>query len=644
MGSEAHDEGMLINRFGALIASALDLREVFPHAADLLKERIRFDAMGILLLSPEGDSFTIFAGTMAPDVVELSIGARLPAEGTASGLAVRSGQTVIVEDTRLGRFPYDAIMAGRGWRSYVVEPLRRTTQTLGTLAVLRREPGPIDGLSPDLLGSLAHTLAIAVENTRLYTEVSASEARYSSLVEGANDIIYRLDPALRFVFVNKKGEDLLERPRQEIEGLSFAEIVHAADRGFDLSRLLAKAATASLELRLVGARGRTTLTSHNLSLIRDGDKVVAIQGIARDVTREREDERAIRRYHALVEALDDYVFMADRAGHLLAANRKARQDLGWEEDDVKRHTIFDIHGPGKRGEVAAARDRLIETGSVTIELPVVTKSGREIPTRGHVTYQREIETLQGVFRDISEEKLLNARLVQTEKLRALGEMASEVAHTFNNLLAIIGTTIQVIKRAAPAPGIAGDLKAIEQAVYDGGAAVRRIQDVTRQRPEALYAPVDVSALAAEVARLALNRHRMGSEAAARPVSVNLELGEVPHVLGNDSELREVLMNVMFNAIDAMPEGGVVTVRSFSSEGRVVVAVKDTGRGMPADVRNKIFTPFFSTKGERGLGLGLSIALNIVSQHDGSIDVDSRPGEGTEVRLILPAVLEECSTP
>src|SRR6185503_6171724 len=104
---------------------------------------------------------------------------------------------------------------------------------------------------------------------------------------------------------------------------------------------------------------------------------------------------------------------------------------------------------------------------------------------------------------------------------------------------------------------------------------------------------------------------------------------------SDSELKDVLLNLVFNALDAMPEGGVVSLRTSGESGRVAIEVKDTGRGMTPEVRSRIFTPFFSTKGERGSGLGLAIALNVVSQHGGTIEVDSAPGVGTTMRVLLP---------
>jgi CheY-like chemotaxis protein len=134
--------------------------------------------------------------------------------------------------------------------------------------------------------------------------------------------------------------------------------------------------------------------------------------------------------------------------------------------------------------------------------------------------------------------------------------------------------------------------------------------------------------------MARNR-RLDTAEPAAAVEIVTELADVPAVNGLDSELREVLMNVIFNAMDAMPQGGTVTVRTTHAKGKVMLSVSDTGVGISAEARSKLFTPFFSTKGDRGSGLGLSIALNIITQHGGSIDVDSGADSGTTVRIKLP---------
>jgi PAS domain S-box-containing protein len=344
------------------------------------------------------------------------------------------------------------------------------------------------------------------------------------------------------------------------------------------------------------------------------------------------DSHGLRLHQELVEALDDYVFMADTSGRLLAVNRKARESLGWELEELGDRTIWDLHPPEDNALVERERWKIVETGASSFQVQLLTRSGRRIPTLGRVTYSPASGTFQGVYRDMTEENLMRERLLQVERLRALGEMASGVAHTFNNLLAVIGTTVQVAKRMTTDPALSQELVAIERAVFDGGAAVRRIQDFVRKRPAEPYRELRLEEIARDALTTATRRLADAGPGAVRIVD---ELRPVPPVRGSESELRDVLLNLYFNALDAMPHGGELRVTTAAEGDAVWLLVADSGRGMSPEVRERLFTPFFSTKGERGSGLGLAIAANTVSQHGGSIEVESEPGRGTTMRLTLP---------
>lgn len=343
--------------------------------------------------------------------------------------------------------------------------------------------------------------------------------------------------------------------------------------------------------------------------------------------REQAANHALRLHRDLVEELDDYVCMADSTGRLLAVNRKARLDLGWEASDIASMTIWDLHPTEEAAKVDRERWRILESGVSTFEIFMRTKSGKPIPTRGRVTYSPGTGTLQGVFRDISEEKLVQDRLVQVERLRALGEMSSGVAHTFSNLLAVIGTTVQVATRLTDDAAMLAELEAIAQTVRDGGAAVRRIQDFARPRAPELYTDLDLAETLYDVAKVI---HELPNR-----VEIVTDIRDRLRVWGSDAELRDVFLNLAFNALDAMPDGGILTFRALREGPSVVVEVIDNGRGMDDDVRKQLFIPFHSTKGERGSGLGLVLALNVISQHGGTIKVETSPRAGTTVRVRLP---------
>jgi GAF domain-containing protein/CheY-like chemotaxis protein len=227
------------------------------------------------------------------------------------------------------------------------------------------------------------------------------------------------------------------------------------------------------------------------------------------------------------------------------------------------------------------------------------------------------------------------QLVRTEKLRALGEMASGVAHDFNNLLASVLGRAQLLLRRVQEPQLRQWLQVIERAALDGAQTVRRLQEFTRIRRDQPLVPLDINQVVRDA--LDITQSRWKEEPTSRGIALELRtrLGDVPAVLGDAAELREAMTNLILNAMDAMPEGGLLTLSTTLVDERIEVAVADTGVGMPPEVRDKIFDPFFTTKGPQGTGLGLSMTYGIVSRHGGSIAVDSTPGRGSTFRLSLP---------
>jgi signal transduction histidine kinase/ActR/RegA family two-component response regulator len=235
--------------------------------------------------------------------------------------------------------------------------------------------------------------------------------------------------------------------------------------------------------------------------------------------------------------------------------------------------------------------------------------------------------------------------VQTAKLGALGQMAGGVAHDFNNLLAAILGRAELMQRRTTDPVILQGLKIIQGAALDGAETVRRILGFARAKGPEQVEPVDLAPLLEQVVEIARPRWKDEAQARGALIGVSLVLEPVSPVRGNPAELREVFLNLMLNAVDAMPSGGTVTLgvrRMTTSNGNggppddaVECFVQDTGVGMSAEVRQRAFDPFFTTKGARGTGLGLSVVYGIVSRHGGRVRIESRENAGTTVTLHLP---------
>jgi signal transduction histidine kinase/DNA-binding response OmpR family regulator len=227
------------------------------------------------------------------------------------------------------------------------------------------------------------------------------------------------------------------------------------------------------------------------------------------------------------------------------------------------------------------------------------------------------------------------RIVQGERLRALGEMAGGVAHDFNNTLAIIIGRAEVLLNSTEDVQAQRQLNVIIKVALDAAQTVKRIQEFTRMRRARPFHPVDLNQIVDEVVEMSRSRWKDDAQGRGIRYDVRVEQTPLPMVAGDPAELRDALTNIVFNALDAMPEGGTITFRTGIEGGRASCSVTDTGIGMADEVRQRIFDPFFTTKGERGTGLGLSVVYGIVSRHGGDLDVTSRPGHGSTFTIRLP---------
>ncbi|HZN06206.1 MAG TPA: ATP-binding protein [Pyrinomonadaceae bacterium] len=236
---------------------------------------------------------------------------------------------------------------------------------------------------------------------------------------------------------------------------------------------------------------------------------------------------------------------------------------------------------------------------------------------------------------IAEQERIREQFSQMEKLSALGELASGVAHDFNNTLAGILGRAQLLQRTSDPEKIKRGLDIIIKTAEDGAKTVKRIQDFARQRRDHDFELVSIDQILLDASEITRPRWKNCAEASNIHITVDLQIGSNAMVMGDDSELREVLVNMVFNAIDAMPEGGTLTLSTRADEQSVTIKVIDTGVGMYPEVRSRIFDPFFTTKGKAGLGLGLAVSFGIIRRHGGNIEVESQYGSGTEFRITLP---------
>src|SRR5436309_3181481 len=386
----------------------------------------------------------------------------------------------------------------------------------------------------------------------------------------------------------------------------------------------------------------------------------------------RFNESAFSQTAQILEAAGEGIFGLDTAARITFINPAAAEMLGADGRRVVGRPIGEIlRMVGPDGEPVAEADLPIFTPLVdgrarhATDAVFVRAAGGDFPVDYVTTPMFERNHLTGLvvsFNDITELhhagaalqkshreleetlaelKVTQKHVLQQERLRAVGQMASGIAHDFNNTLApIVGFSELALRNQAQAPDPTQTetyMRLINVAAHDAAAVVRRLSELYRERAEtAVLGPVNLERCIKEAVALTAPRWRSQALAIGVTIHVHAEVAAaLPPMVGDESELREVLINLIFNAVDALPEGGTITVRARPDGDGVRVEVADTGVGMSDEIRRRCLEPFFSTKGQQGSGLGLSLVNAIIERHRGTLAIESRPGAGTTIVMRFP---------
>ncbi len=248
--------------------------------------------------------------------------------------------------------------------------------------------------------------------------------------------------------------------------------------------------------------------------------------------------------------------------------------------------------------------------------------------------------LEKALRELKETQ---QKAIQQERLHAFGTMASGVTHDFNNALSVIlgfsEVALMECEGALRRDEIEAHLRTIITAGLDATRLVTRLREFYRPNDEnEPRMVVHLNELIKQAVATTRPRWHAESSGSEVPIEVETDFAMIPPISADASELRDALMNLIFNAVDAMPQGGKITLRTSYAGGRIVLQVRDTGVGMPEEVRLRCLEPFFTTKGEAGTGLGLAMVYGIIERHGGTLEIESAPGRGTTFTISFgPAV-------
>ncbi|MBD0372179.1 MAG: PAS domain-containing protein [Pyrinomonadaceae bacterium] len=341
---------------------------------------------------------------------------------------------------------------------------------------------------------------------------------------------------------------------------------------------------------------------------------------------------------SLADLAPDEIYKLDVEGRFTWMNERAEASNYLLSTGLLGRHFNDIVAAESRDAVSLNLQRTIQGEDTQCEVQTIRPDGTVRYVEAYTSAlwrEGEVTGMLVFLRDITERKRAQERMAQSDKLRAVGELAAGVAHNLNNALTVIQGRAQLLEMRATDEATSKSLEVITRAVSDSAQTLRRMLDFARRGTTTDFGPVDLADLIASSVEIARPKWQSSSANRSGKIEVQVVNQGPVYVYGDAAELREVVLNMIFNAVDAMPEGGTIETGTRAEIDSACFWVADTGSGMSPEVVERIFEPFYTTKGERGTGLGLSASHGIVARHNGQIMVVSFPGEGTRFEVRLP---------
>jgi two-component system, cell cycle sensor histidine kinase and response regulator CckA len=513
----------------------------------------------------------------------------------------------------------------------------------------------------DIQGSMASGL----QHHPMEMKLRENKEWFFTTLRSLGDAVVASDEKGRVTFLNPQAEALTGWSQGEACGLALGEVLrierHAPEPEEDREDYhpgASRHAAITMDAEVVARDGERTPVEAKSALIREENgHVLGVVRILRDVTdRKRSEEvfrRSERRYRNLVEKSQDIIFTLSREGVITSLNPAFEKSTGWSRREWLFRPFSDLLNPADATSAWEAF-RKVNRGEFfpLQEMRLRAKAGGEIIVEcgcAPAVQDDRPGGIWGIARDITHRKNLEQRVLQNQKMEAVGRVAGGIAHDFNNLLTTINGHADLLTQALPADSaMLSNVNGILASVDKAAALTRQLLSIGRQQT---LSPrnLDINPV---IERIVPGLTGLSDESV--DLSVELAPG-LPPILADANQMERVISILIANAREAMPKGGRLVISTGERIGRdwqaapgpgaqpvkqVAVSVSDTGVGMTDEVKARLFEPFFTTKPiGKGAGLGLSTVYGIVKAGGGDIQVESSPGKGTTFRLIFPPQTE-----
>lgn len=417
----------------------------------------------------------------------------------------------------------------------------------------------------------------------------------------------------------------------------------------DLHKSICQGNKGTLEFEIIGFKGtHRYMETYAVPLRNESDGTFIYLALTRDITQQKQAEQKIREQAALLDVSTDAILVRNIHNEILFWNKGAERLYGWKAEEVVGKDVLQLLDKEISPQVEDAYLRVMNTGEWRGELHQLTREGKVIIVESRWTLIRDDngqpKSILSVNTQITEQKQLEAQLLRSQRLESIGTLASGIVHDLNNILSPILMSVQLLQKKLPDSQSQQILQTLENNVKRGANLLKQVLSFARGI-ESKQTIVQIQPLMAEIEQII-------AQTFSKSIIYQTDIPKnLWNVCGDTTQLHQVLINLVVNARDAMPNGGIlriaaenVVIGEHSTQinidakvgSYIAIVVTDTGMGMSSSVQKQIFEPFFTTKEVgKGTGLGLSTALGIIKNHGGFVNVYSQISRGTQFTVYLP---------
>lgn len=631
----------VITNINKIIASSLELKEVYKAVSTELDTLIRFDRTSITLLLGDDSVTEYIVYTKGLTTSQLSEGAAFPRRGTITEAVTQSGRPIITRSTARGRFVTDAILYSEGIHSRLSFPLEYKGKIIGTINFGSKKEDNFTEEHMELLQQIAPQLAVAIENSNLFCKIRDSEEKYRDLIENAPEMIHQVGSNGRFRTVNKTELERLGYTLDEMRKMGLHDIVPAESRKEALIHLKRVVDTGHdlAECVFVTKNGERMTVEMDSTGVCDPltGSFIHARSFVRDITdRKKREEEIIRLAHTL-RSIGECVVIADRGSRVSFVNKSFERVVGYNHREILGRELSVMAADNSPVDIKDVLKKTFELGEWEGELLFKNNDEEEFPVYLFSSLIRDENNeplaLAVVFRNISEHKRLQMELFQSEKMASIGQFAAGVAHEIRNPLSIIGSSIYYLNDVLSRKdkNVKEHLKIIQEEISRCQRIINQLLGFSRKAKVEVEV-CDLNRLIEDTLSL------VGKELLANNIRVIEDFSSIPVLRLNADDIKQVLLNLILNARDAMPNGGTLKIATKTNpNGNVDLLVSDSGVGIPKRELERIFLPFYTTKETgSGTGLGLYSVHSAIKRASGIINVNSQEGKGSSFTITLPS--------